>query len=92
MIMPAAQVRCRLTKNSDAGKVLVGLSAFNENIQLFVQLFALGFVRGVVLLRLTSDAGYKVCQQGSDDDDDDINLRLRGMVTRPPEGYWDVLS
>jgi hypothetical protein len=27
-----------------------------------------------------------------DDDDDDINLRPRGMVTRPPEGYWDVLS
>jgi hypothetical protein len=27
-----------------------------------------------------------------DDDDDDINLRPRGMVTRPPEGYRDVLS
>jgi hypothetical protein len=28
----------------------------------------------------------------NDDDDDDINLRPRGMVTRPPEGYRDVLS
>jgi hypothetical protein len=28
----------------------------------------------------------------SHDDDDDVNLRPRGMVTLPPEGYRDVLS
>jgi hypothetical protein len=27
-----------------------------------------------------------------DDDDYNINLRPRGMVTRPPEGYKDMLS
>jgi len=34
----------------------------------------------------------KYLDDDDDDDDDDINLRPRGMVTRPPEGYRDVLS